>query len=405
MISSVAKLNQSYLAELDGLRGVSVLIVTLGHFGLGYIIPSGLGVTVFFFISGFIITRMMIQESTLYGSIALRSFYVRRFFRLAPALLVFVLASNLLIVSFGRSLPLDDNLVAIFYLANYRYLFGDWGGVTDENIYNPLSILWSLAIEEHFYFFYPLLFMFLFGKGLKLFSSLLFLVVLVLLWRSSLAIDYLGQTGLIDTSRTYKGTGARIDSILYGCLLSVVLACQEGSGHLRQAMRRMSGTVALCIGFALLLISLLVRDIFFREAIRYSIQGVALFVVFAAIFGGQGILAGRIKVWLAARWLVFVGKISYSLYLYHWLVFVALVEWFPRPQIGVLLSTAPSRLAVVESLAALAAIQLLIGLPLSLLLAYASWRWVEQPLRRVGHDLAQRLGNRRALKDRAPSSS
>lgn len=405
MSSPVAKPAQNYLAELDGLRGISVLLVVLGHFGLGYIIPSGLGVTVFFFISGFIITRMMIQESALHGSIALRAFYLRRFFRLAPALLVFVLASNLLIASFGRSLPLGDNLASIFYLANYRHLFGDWGGMSAENVYNPLTVLWSLAVEEHFYIFYPLLFVFLHAQRLRLLAALLVLVVLVMVWRSYLAMDYLGQSGFIDNSRTYKATDTRIDSILYGCLLSVLLASQQVSVRLRDILRRLSGSTALCIGLALLLASLVIRNVLFREGIRYSVQGLALLLIFAAIFWGQSGLAQRIKVWLSTRWLVFIGRISYSLYLYHWLVFVALVEWFPRPEIGVLLRTASSPLDVVASLASLAAIQLAIGLPLSILLAYASWRWVEQPLRRVGHDWAQRLANRNALKDRAPSSS
>lgn len=405
MSSPVAKPAQNYLAELDGLRSVSVLLVVLSHFGLGQIFPGGLGVTIFFFISGFIITRMMIQESAQHGSIALRAFYLRRFFRLAPALLVFVLASNLLIASFGRSLPLGDNLASIFYLANYRHLFGDWGGMSAENVYNPLTVLWSLAVEEHFYIFYPLLFVFLHAQRLRLLAALVVLIVLVMVWRSYLAMDYLGQSGFIDNSRTYKATDTRIDSILYGCLLSVLLASQQVSVRLRDILRRLSGSTALCIGLALLLASLVIRNVLFREGIRYSVQGLALLLIFAAIFWGQSGLAQRIKVWLSTRWLVFIGRISYSLYLYHWLVFVALVEWFPRPEIGVLLRTASSPLDVVASLASLAAIQLAIGLPLSILLAYASWRWVEQPLRRVGHDWAQRLANRNALKDRAPSSS
>lgn len=209
----------------------------------------------------------------------------------------------------------------------------------------------------------------------------------------------------VDNSRTHKATDTRIDSLLYGCLLSVALASKQASARMCRIIGRISGSTALCIGFALLIASLVIRNVLFREGIRYSVQGLALLLIFAAIFWGQSGLAQRIKVWLSTRWLVFIGKISYSLYLYHWLVFVALVEWFPRPEIGVLLRTASSPLDVVASLASLAAIQLAIGLPLSILLAYASWRWVEQPLRRVGHDWAQRLANRDRLKGRAPSSS
>lgn len=399
--------NPNHLPALDGLRGLSVLLVVLGHFGLGYIIPSGLGVTVFFFISGFIITRLLIQESMQHGAVALRAFYARRFFRLAPALIVFVLASNVMMATFGRNLPLDDNLAALFYLANYREFFGGWGATVPENIYNPLAVLWSLAVEEHFYLIYPLLFVFLQPRAGKLLPALLAIVVVVVAWRTHVALDYLGQTGFVDNSRTYKASDTRIDSILYGCMLAILLTVPDHPLRLR--IRGFLGSVRsstlLGFGLSLLLLSLFMRNVFLRESVRYSLQGVALFLIFGVIFRGHGDLPRRLSTWLSARLLVFFGKISYSLYLYHWLIFVALVEWMPRPRIGVLLQTAASREEVVMRLASLAASQLLIGLPLSILLAYASWRWVEQPPRRVGHDWAQRLANRDRLKDRAPSSS
>lgn len=384
MNNSVQASGSGYLAALDGLRGLSVALVVFAHFGLGHIVPGGLGVTVFFFISGFIISRLMIREVEQRGRIDYVPFYVRRFFRLGPALMVFVLVCNLMMLSFGRSLPWGDNVASLFYFANYWHLYFGWGGSSPENIYNPLAVLWSLAVEEHFYFVFPFLLTWLYGRGRHPIAGLVLMIALVLLWRSYLALDYVGQAGYVSVDRTYKATDTRIDSILYGCLLSVVFAMQDRSPVFHRLLDRLSGPVSLGVGAGLLLISLAIRDVYFRETLRYSLQGIALLLIFPVIFRGVGSLSRKLNAALSARVPVFLGKISYSLYLYHWLVFVAIVEFFPRPSIP---------------------LQLAIGLPLSILLAYASWRWVEQPLRRVGHDWAQRLANRDRLKGRAPSSS
>lgn len=373
-----------YLAALDGLRGLSVALVVFAHFGLGHIVPGGLGVTIFFFISGFIITRLMVREVELQGSVAYLPFYVRRFFRLGPALFVFVLVCNLVVVAFGRSLPWGDNLASLFYFANYWHLYFGWGGTTPENIYNPLAVLWSLAVEEHFYFVFPFLLTWLYGRSRHPVVALGVMIAAVLVWRCYLALDYLGVVGYVSVDRTYKSTDSRIDSILYGCLLSVIFALQDRSPALRQLLDRLSGLTSLTVGVGVLLFSLAVRDTFFRETLRYSLQGLALLLIFPVIFRGTSRVSGFLNAVLGSRLPVFIGKISYSLYLYHWLVFVAIVEMFPKPSI---------------------ATQLAIGLPLSLLLAYLSWRWVEQPLRRTGHELATRLAEPGALKDRAPSSS
>jgi peptidoglycan/LPS O-acetylase OafA/YrhL len=89
----MSSLHQQRLLALDGLRAVSILLVLVSHAWLGHIVPGGLGVTIFFFISGFIITRLMISEWDKTGTISIKKFYIRRFFRLMPALIVFVVLS------------------------------------------------------------------------------------------------------------------------------------------------------------------------------------------------------------------------------------------------------------------------------------------------------------------------
>ena len=115
------------MPALDGLRAVSILLVVISHLGFGHIVPGGLGVTIFFFISGFIITRLLLLEDAGSNSISLVGFYIKRVFRLAPALMVYIL---LCVVGFGalrKWIPIEDILAAVFYSANYYTIFHGWG--------------------------------------------------------------------------------------------------------------------------------------------------------------------------------------------------------------------------------------------------------------------------------------
>ena len=169
----------AYLPALDGLRALSILLVVASHLGLGHIIPGGLGVTIFFFISGFIITRMLLSENARCGAISLTAFYVKRAFRLAPALLVYILLCLLSFAALGEPIPLLDITAAIFYAANYYNVFHGWGGGAES----PLSILWSLAVEEHFYLAFPLLLLVMRRRLGKCLLVLCALSLAVLAWR------------------------------------------------------------------------------------------------------------------------------------------------------------------------------------------------------------------------------
>jgi len=360
-----------YLPALDGLRGLSVALVVISHFGLGHWVPGGLGVTIFFFISGFIITRLMLREFQT-KSITYQAFYIRRFFRLAPALLVFVMLSNIFMRLLDQPIPWLDNLSAVFYFANYWEIYFGWGGLPAESYHSPLSVLWSLAVEEHFYLVFPVLLAVLQRRSQWPLAWLGGAVLAILTWRMYLALDYLVLGNSIQDSQTYrtfKATDTRIDSILFGCMLSVAMENQWKSPRLTRVMDRISGTGGLCTGLALMVLTLALRDVYFRETLRYSLQGLALYLIFSTTFAGQGLASRIVNSCLAARVPVYLGKISYSLYLYHWLVRVAFFNWFPQ-------STPLMQLAM--------------GIPLSLALSIVSWRWVETPFRRIGHAWAAR---------------
>ena len=145
LLSSEAK--YGYIPGLDGLRALAVLIVMVAHVGFSHIVPGGFGVTVFFFISGFLITRLLIAESEKKGQIELKSFYIRRFLRLLPALFYMLIVTGLTFTFLGNPPGLVETLAAVGYVMNYQTIGLAFQGMVQEG---PWGHLWSLAVEEHF---------------------------------------------------------------------------------------------------------------------------------------------------------------------------------------------------------------------------------------------------------------
>ena len=332
------------IPALDGLRGVAVLIVMTSHIFTERI-PGAYGVTLFFFISGFIITKMMLAQS--FSNAHFKAFYVRRLFRLAPALLVFMLATGVATAAIGCAVPWPDFAATLFYYANYHAYHDLCGVVT------PFNITWSLAVEEHFYVVFPLALVL--SRG-RLVRFLLAVVTLILLWRITLTLGLDVHRGNIG-----RGTDTRLDSIAWGCLLSALVHVR--SRHLEW----ISSSRTLIVALVVSVVDFAIRDERYRQTLHFTVQGMALVPVFHALFVSHRWLAWVRRI-LENGSLVFVGKISYSLYLYHFLV-LECVTLTMRPgalRYGV---------AVIGGLAA----------------ATLSWRFVETPLRRFGSQLARSL--------------
>ncbi|MGJ5138740.1 acyltransferase family protein [Bradyrhizobium oligotrophicum] len=296
------------IPSLDGIRALSVLIVVLGHSGLQAIVPGGFGVTIFFFLSGFLISTLMLAEHERTGGLDVPSFYARRVFRLMPPLLLS------LAIAYGLTAAglLDGGMTVkglaaqVLYFANYYGLFFDPGNTVPDGT----GILWSLAVEEHFYIVYPLLMTLLLGSALRprTIGALLGLVCLgVLAWRFHLV----HAPGFF-SDRTYYASDTRIDSIAYGCILALVM----NPVRQRSASGRMSAAQwALLAGaVAALLVSLVYRDPVFRETARYSLQGLALMPLFyfAVRFADAPLFRD-----LNRSWVMTLGTYSYAIYLIH----------------------------------------------------------------------------------------
>src|SRR4029077_12459985 len=153
------------IPSLDGLRAISILIVLVSHAGYGTVVPGGLGVTIFFFLSGYLITTLLLDENKRSGRINIGKFYLRRVFRLFPPLLVtLVIAYSLVALGLlDGGISWAGVLAQLLYFANYYGLFFDPGNTTAAGT----GILWSLAVEEHFYMVYPAVLVGLFALSLS----------------------------------------------------------------------------------------------------------------------------------------------------------------------------------------------------------------------------------------------
>ena len=334
-----------YLPALDGLRAVAILSVVASHI-VTSLVPGSFGVTLFFFISGFIITRMLFSEHFE----SLLPFYVRRFFRLGPALIFYVTCCVLAIYLVGREVVWPDVAAALLYYANYH----------DPHM-SSMSTMWSLAVEEHFYLIYPPIFLLFRAEPLKLQRVLIGVLVCCLLWRFNMV--RLGYP----FEHILRHTESRIDSIAFGCLLAV-LAHRNPDGLVKKFGDRRWLGVALI----LLASTMLVRDEAFRETLRYSLQGIAFFIVFCHLFYSSA--ESWLRDILQSNWLVYIGKISYSLYLYH--------------EFGLIFGDSFGRNRW-ETMA----IALVITVPATLF----SYYFIETPARRWGAGLARNLAARQAI--------
>ena len=345
-----------YIPALDGLRAFAVLIVLAAHFGLYHWVPGGFGVTLFFFISGMLITRLLLAEKAATGRIAVGRFYLRRMLRLYPALLVAVAAGTLATVAAGGDLLWGKVSAALFYGINYYGIVAGWSqGFIG---FDPLAVLWSLAIEEQYYIVFPLVALALAGRLRRFTGWVIAAVVAALVWRVLLLL------GGAASDRIYMGTDTRIDSILYGCLLSLLLA-RPGDGAAR-LLRRLSKPWLQWLALACLLATFLVRNPLFRDSLRYSLQGLALMPLLASLCFTDSL--PRVTAWLERDTPRRIGRLSYSLYLMHG-VAITLAE--------LVFASAAREPGMAGVLARAGFVAMVV--PMTFALAAASYRWVETP--------------------------
>ncbi len=292
------------IPSLDGLRAVAVLLVIFHHIGIHYA-PHGRGVLTFFVLSGFLITWLLLKEADRNGGISIKAFYVRRVLRIFPAFYAFWaihLAVTLLTHGERSSTPVGDYVSAFFYVSNY------WHAIS-QSTFHYLGHTWALAIEEQFYLLWPLLLAPFVADLRKLTRVLVAIIVCGDLYRMVLFFKFHAS----DDWLTFT-FDSRIDHLLVGCLLAVLLK----RGALNDFWDLVTSRVWISVATFGLIILSIALNFRYGPAYKYAV-GFVVDPLLTAIFLVQVIALPRTWAWGWLNWSAtrFLGKISYSVFLFH----------------------------------------------------------------------------------------
>jgi peptidoglycan/LPS O-acetylase OafA/YrhL len=333
----------AFRPDIEGLRAVAVVLVVLFHAGVPGIGGGYLGVDVFFVISGFLITSLMLRELDRTGRLSLLRFYGRRARRILPAaslVLVATILASYHWLGFLRGDEIaEDGRWAALFASNFRFAGQGVDYLASQEPPSPAQHFWSLAVEEQFYFVWP--------------AAIVLLIWLGFRWAlpyalgAAVAASFAYSVWQTGTTWSYFSPATRAWELGVGCLLAVA------AGRLRRIPARIATAMA-GVGLALIVVAALTFD----TRTPFPGYAAALPVLATAL-----VLAGRGDALLGRRPLQWLGRLSYSLYLWHWPVLMIAEQAHGGPL------PAWTRAALVL---------------LSLALAAVTYACVEDPIRRSG---------------------
>ena len=314
----MAQSKSRYVPALDGLRALAVLVVIAYHMHLGWAPGGLLGVTMFFVLSGYLITGLLLKEYDDSGTISLSNFWLRRVRRIIPAVVVAVLGTAVLCTIFDHA-PLSkmrpDVLPTLFFFNNWWQIFHNVSYFEALGAPSPLTHYWSLSIEEQFYLIWPVALLLCMKAGVKRQTMQKGIVVLIVL--SALEMILLFDPHA-DPSRVYYGTDTRAFSLLIGALLAFVWPYQKLT---ERAGKRMSqgGRLAFNLVGVAAVIGLLVMVVVTNGFEPFIYRGgllICSLLTAVAIAALVHPISWISKVF-ELKPFVWIGKCSYSMYLWH----------------------------------------------------------------------------------------
>ncbi|GGI17619.1 acyltransferase family protein [Gottfriedia solisilvae] len=318
-MSNSAKKQFRYMPGLDGLRALAVLSVIAYHLNLPGTSGGFLGVTVFFVLSGYLITDLLIAEWSITKKIDLKNFWIRRAKRLLPGMFTLILVVIATVSIFQPSLISSlkqDSIAAVFYYSNWWYIFHDLSYFESFGPPSLLNHFWSLAVEEQFYILWPIII--LIGLRFMKRKSLLFLVTITGAIISALLMALLFVPGS-DPSRVYYGTDTRAFSLLIGAALAMMWPSRKLTNKISA-----SGRITLDIMgfFGLIIFICMVCKTNQYDSFLYQGGMFLLSISTAMLIASLAHPASIIGRALAMRPLKWVGLRSYGIYLWHFPVII-----------------------------------------------------------------------------------
>ncbi|PDZ65504.1 acyltransferase family protein [Bacillus cereus] len=352
------KKNSRYMVGLDSLRGLAILGVILYHINFNWMPGGFLGVTVFFVLSGYLITDILAMEWKRNKRIDLKKFWLSRARRLLPGMLVMLVITLAWITIFHSSLlekMRGDSLAALFYVSNWWYIYHKLSYFDNFNQISPLNHFWSLAVEEQFYVVWP----FIISLGLYYIKKQSRMILLICLgaFASALAMAILYEPG-VDPSRIYYGTDTRAFSLLIGAVLALVWPSNRLANKIIPKARFILDVVG---GIALIIILVMFWKTNQYDPFLYKGGMVLLSIATALLVANLAHPASRIAQFLRFRPLRWIGVRSYGIYLWHY---------------PILTLTTPKVNAGDFSI-----IRAILQFLLIILIAQISWKFIEKPIR------------------------
>ncbi len=355
---------RSYIPALDGIRTLAVFAVFFYHLNLPLSNGGLSGVTVFFVLSGYLITSLLTKEYQRCGTIKLGAFWLRRVKRLVPAIILVILTTAALCTIFNHVLLTKmrpDIIPSLFFVNNWWQIFHDLSYFEAQGSPSPLTTFWSLAIEEQFYLLWPPLILLLF----KLRISKAFIVKIVL----ALAIISACLMALLyspdaDPSRAYYGTDTRAFSLLLGAAAAFLFPASalgvEGDGPFATRLSPLHLNIAGAISLVAIVISFMFLDGYSPFLYRGGMVLVSLFsvILIVSVSAQSSWLAPA----FALRPLTWLGERSYGIYLWHYPILLLMI---------------PRNVANSVPLHLICAVIIL-----TIIISALSYRFVENPIRR-----------------------
>ncbi|MBC2681981.1 acyltransferase family protein [Corynebacterium anserum] len=352
--------NHNYVSGLDGLRTLAVAVVVLYHLHIQGFVGGLLGVGVFFTLSGYLITTNLMRSWDKHGNLGLKTFWLRRFRRLMPAVILTLITVVILTAALERQhlgQYSKEALSALFYVNNWHTIFQQKSYFDNFGGPSPLSHMWSLSVEEQFYLFWPLLLLLLLVVLRSRFAAMIATLGITL---ASFVLMWVLADPAMDNTRAYEGTDTRAGGLLLGAALAIWLSSRRHKGQQTMPDLKIANIFGF-IGVAgiLILVVLVPQESIFLYRGGLVLLSVASLMAIFSVLHPESFWS-KVLGWTPIRWL---GERSYGIYLWHMPVIAFMPQaWLEEHKLR---ATAITVVATV-------------------VIAALSWALVEDPIRKHG---------------------